>query len=301
MSSQLVWLVTGTSSGIGRQIVEAALKRGDKVIATARAKSFSQLDDLKAKGADVLELDVTYSRAKLNEIAKAALALHGRVDVLVNNAGFYLAGSIEENTEEETLEQFNTNFFGALSVTRAFLPSMRERKSGTIIFIGSMGGWTASANSGLYCASKAALRATTVALSQEVGPLGIRVSMVDLGIFRTKVLLPGNRGPPIMRIPDYAPVIGYVESMLEAAIGNEPGDPAKAGQALVDLVHGEGLFKGKEFPASLALGTDMLNLAKNVSQTYLTRLDDYAEISKSTDFESGKGYDLNEWRDQKGY
>ncbi|KAI0293624.1 hypothetical protein B0F90DRAFT_1393384 [Multifurca ochricompacta] len=139
-ATSLVWLITGTSSGVGRDLTLAALQRGDKVIATARARSIGQLDQLREKGADVLELDVTSPIDKLHEIAKQAVAIHGRVDVLVNNAGYVLVGAIEENTPQETYDQFNTNVFGGLNVARAFLPYMRQRKSGSVVWIGSLGG-----------------------------------------------------------------------------------------------------------------------------------------------------------------
>ncbi|KAK7459579.1 hypothetical protein VKT23_009561 [Stygiomarasmius scandens] len=141
MSSQLVWLITGTSTGIGRDLTLLALKRGDKVIATARGRSLSKLEELKAQGADTLELDVGWPLERLQQLAKDAVAIHGRVDVLVNNAGYFLVGALEENSAEETLQQFNTNVFGALNVTRAFLPHMRERKYGTIVWAGSIVGW----------------------------------------------------------------------------------------------------------------------------------------------------------------
>ncbi|KAJ3562735.1 hypothetical protein NP233_g9391 [Leucocoprinus birnbaumii] len=154
ISTPLVWLITGTSSGIGRLLAIAALNRGDKVIATARARSVSQLDDLKERGAETLELDVTASIPDLQTAAAKAIRIYGKIDVLVNNAGYILVGAIEENSPEETLNQFNTNVFGALNVSRAFLPYMRERRTGTVIFIGSIGGWRSVPNAGLYAATK---------------------------------------------------------------------------------------------------------------------------------------------------
>ncbi|KAG8895573.1 hypothetical protein FRB99_000457, partial [Tulasnella sp. 403] len=132
-TNQLVWLITGTSSGVGRDLTLEALKRGDKVIATAR--NTSKIDPaLRANGAELLQLDVTDSLDNLKIVAGRAIGIYGRVDVVVNNAGYVLVGAIEENTPEETFAQFNTNVFGALNVTRAFLPHMRKRKSGTIFF-----------------------------------------------------------------------------------------------------------------------------------------------------------------------
>ncbi|PSR83147.1 hypothetical protein PHLCEN_2v5796 [Hermanssonia centrifuga] len=131
-SQQLVWLITGTSSGLGRCLTLAALKRGDKVIATGRSQSFSKLEDLKAQGADILELDVTSPPETINEVAKKAIHIYGRIDVLVNNAGYGEIGPLEEKT---------THIFGPLNINQAFLPHMRERRTGTIVWVGSICGW----------------------------------------------------------------------------------------------------------------------------------------------------------------
>ena len=143
-SESLVWVITGTSTGLGRYLALAALARGDKVIATSRARSLGKLDDLKAKAPDsvhTMELDVTASLDTLKRAAEEAVKVWGRVDVVVNNAGYIDVGALEERTPEESLNQYQTNVFGALNVSRAFLPYMRERKTGTVVFIGSLGGW----------------------------------------------------------------------------------------------------------------------------------------------------------------
>ncbi|KAK0499058.1 hypothetical protein EDD18DRAFT_1070799, partial [Armillaria luteobubalina] len=154
----LVWLITGTSTGLGRDLVLAALERGDKIIATARARSLHFLADLKETSAEMLELDVTAPPDDLKKVADKAVAIYGRVDVLVNNAGYILVGAPEESTPEETFDQFNTDVFGALNVTRAFLPHMRARRTGTFVWLGSIGGWRAVPNAGLYSTTKWALR-----------------------------------------------------------------------------------------------------------------------------------------------
>ncbi|KAF5340171.1 hypothetical protein D9758_014998 [Tetrapyrgos nigripes] len=200
MSSQqqLVWVITGTSSGLGHDLTLAALARGDKVIATARARSIGTLDDLNAKGADTLELDVTAPLDTLKEVAKKAVEIHGRVDVVVNSAGYILAGALEENTRR--LPSFgaiihfisiptrryrnvyySTNVFGALNVTRAFLPYMRQRKTGTIVWMGSLTGWISGPAAGLYCTTKYALRGISGTLHEEISPLGLRSTVSTLG------------------------------------------------------------------------------------------------------------------------
>ncbi|KAI0316891.1 hypothetical protein OF83DRAFT_1059594 [Amylostereum chailletii] len=283
MSSQLVWLITGTSSGIGRDLTLAALARGDRVVATARARSIRQLEPLREKGADVLELDVTASLADLHAIAKKAVELHGKVDVVVNNAGYIAVGAIEENTPEETFAQFNTNVFGALNVARAFLPYMRARKSGTILWLGSLGGWRFGPNAGLYAGTKHALRGLSGSLDVEISPLGLRSIIVELGYFRTNFLTDGNRAPHISRIDDYAPITGPANDNLIAYNGKQPGDPKKAAELMVDLVHGEGAVKGRTIPPVVDLGSDCHQVVKEAAESTLQRLEEWKDIAHSTD------------------
>ncbi|KAF9461445.1 hypothetical protein BDZ94DRAFT_1167682 [Collybia nuda] len=284
MTSQLVWLITGTSTGLGLSLTLAALKRGDKVIATSRARSLSNFDDLKAQGADTLELDVTAPLSKLQEIAKKAVEIHGRIDVVVNNAGYILVGPIEENTPEETLDQFNTNVFGALNVTRAFLPYMRERKTGTFIFMGSIGGWRGAPNVGLYATTKLAVRGISETLHAEISPLGLRSICFDFGYFRTSFLTSDHRAPVVSRIPDYKPIVEKSEAALQAYNGKQPGDPLKGVEVMLDVVRGEGVAVGKSFPISLSLGSDCFGVVKASSEATLARLHEWEEVTKSTDF-----------------
>ncbi|OBZ65318.1 hypothetical protein A0H81_14725 [Grifola frondosa] len=242
---QLVWLITGTSSGIGRHLALEVLKRGDRVIATARARSMPQLQSLAVLGADVLELDVTDSPEHLKEIAKKAVALHGHVDVVVNNAGISVMGSIEEHTLEESYQQFNTNFFGGVSIARAFLPYMRERRSGTILWIGSLAGWTPSISFGMYSAAKHAVRGISETLNAEISHLGLRSHVVELGYFSTNII--PNRIPYVPRISDYSEIIGRADGYFDSIYGHEPGDPAKAATIIVDLVRGRVLRRARRF------------------------------------------------------
>lgn len=284
MSSPLVWLITGTSTGLGRDLALEALKRGEKVIATGRSRSIAKLDDLKAKGADVIELDVTSPLETLHEIAKKAVEIHGRIDVLVNNAGYILVGALEENTPQETFDQFNTNVFGALNVTRAFLPYMREKRTGTVIFLGSLGGWKSTPYAGLYSTTKWALRGISETLHDEISPLGLRSVCIDFGYFRTSFLESDQRAPKVSRIPDYKETSDAAEAALQAYNGKQPGNPLKGVQVMVDLVRGEGQAAGKPFPRGLALGTDSYNVAKNSSHQALERLEIWKDVSFSTDF-----------------
>ncbi|OBZ65297.1 putative oxidoreductase YusZ [Grifola frondosa] len=280
-SKQLVWVITGTSSGIGRSLTLAALKRGDRVIATARKSSVAQLADLKAQGADVLELDVTDSFENIKAIAQKAVAIHGRVDVVVNNAGYAIIGAIEEHTPEESLQQFNTNLFGALNVARAFLPYLRERKTGTIIFIGSITAWSPSPSFGLYAATKYAIRGVSEALNGEIAPFGLRSINVELGYFKTEVLK--KRIAYVNRVPDYKEAISQVDAFLEAYV-DQPGDPAKAADVIVDVVRGEGAAGALPFQPTIGLGSDIhADAVKNI-ETTTKRLAEWEAVARSTDF-----------------
>ncbi|KAF8645764.1 hypothetical protein AX16_007631 [Volvariella volvacea WC 439] len=285
-SKQLVWLITGTSTGMGRDLTLAALKRGDKVIATARAKSVAKLDDLKAAGADTLELDVTAPLEKLKETAAAAVAIHGRVDVVVNNAGYILVGAIEESTPKETLDQFNTNVFGGLNVARAFLPYMRARRTGTIVWTGSVGGWRSVPNAGIYAATKYTLRGISETLHEEIAPMGLRSVCIDLGYFRTTFLTGDHRAPWVPRIKDYQEMSSKADAALRAYNGNQPGDPKKGVQVILDIVRGEGAAKGKQWERSLPLGSDSWETIKHESELTLERLKIWKDVAFSTDFKS---------------
>jgi len=286
---QLVWLITGTSSGFGKDLTLAALRRGDKVIATARARSAAKLSDLKEKGADVLELDVTDSLDKLREVAKKAVAIHGRVDVVVNNAGFIQNGFLEEATPEETFSQFNTNVFGALNVSRAFLPYMRERRTGTIVWLGSIAGWRGSPNGGLYQASKHAVRGLSESLRQEIEPLGLRSICIEPGFFRTEFLQPGNRTASVAHgFDDYKEKRQAAIASADAMNGSQVGDPKKAVEVMIDIIKSEGKAAGRTPPTYLGLGSDAYEIIKDACTSTIKRLDDWKDIIVSTDIKESK-------------
>ncbi|KAG9030808.1 hypothetical protein FRB95_003500 [Tulasnella sp. JGI-2019a] len=284
MTSQKIWLITGTSTGIGKELCLAALKRGDRVIATAR--SVDKIDAaLQEKGADVLQLDVTDTPENLKRIAANAIAIHGRVDVLVNNAGYISFGPIEEETPEATFKQYNTNVFGPLNVTRAFLPSMRSRRSGTIIFMGSKGGWTGMQGCGLYCGSKFAIRASAESLSHELAPLGLKVYCVEPGSCRTAILSSKNRAELESSIPDYKHVMDAHREQLLRGNGKQPGDPVKLSEVIVDLVRDEGVTKGRELPTvALPLGKDAWGLVNGVVGQMGKTLEEWKDVIESTNF-----------------
>lgn len=235
MPQNLAWFVTGSSTGLGRALVEVLLEKGFRVSATARKPA--SLDDLKKKyGGQLLcpELDVTRPE-QVRMAVQQTLDQFGRIDVAVNNAGYGLIGAVEEVTDAEIRRQFETNFFGALDVTRAILPHFRKQRSGHFVNISSIGGFRAIAGAAIYNATKFALEGLSEALAKEVAPLGIRVMLVEPGPFRTDF---GGRSidDTPNRIVDYAATAGKMREYYQAAHGKQVGDPRKAAEALIEAV-----------------------------------------------------------------
>jgi NAD(P)-dependent dehydrogenase (short-subunit alcohol dehydrogenase family) len=235
MSTQgRVWFVTGTSSGFGHSIVEEAIGRGDSVVATARSPR--ALDDLVARAPDrvhAVGLDVT-KPADIQSAVAAALQRFGAVDVLVNNAGYSMVGAVEETSDAELRSAMETMFFGAVALTRAFLPHMRQRRSGTIVQLTSVGGLVTMPGFGAYCAAKHALEAISESLAAEVAPFGVRVLIVEPGAFRTRLFGSAFRAMPAMDA--YASTVGPTRALAAQSAGSQPGDPAKAARAIADAV-----------------------------------------------------------------
>ncbi|THH02229.1 hypothetical protein EW026_g613 [Hermanssonia centrifuga] len=271
-SQQLVWLITGTSSGLGRCLTLEALKRGDK------------LEDLKAQGADTLELDVTAPPETLEEVAKKAIQIYGRIDVLVHNAGYGELGPLEEKAPKDVYDQFNTHIFGPLNINRAFLPYMRERRAGTVVWVGSLGGWKSIPTIGLYCATKHAIRGLSEALHTETSPFGLRSICIDAGFFRSNITEGVHHVSPEARIDDYRKMVEAATVKWEAMNHRQPGDPEKFAGVIVDVVRGEGSAFGKPFPLSLPLGSDAYGTIKEVCENMTEQLGEWKDVICSTDF-----------------
>ncbi|KAG1702631.1 hypothetical protein DVH05_009579 [Phytophthora capsici] len=280
-----VWLVTACSSGFGKEIVLAALARGDRVIATAR--DASKLQDLVDQGARALALDVTASDAEINKVIARALSFYGTIDILVNNAAFLLGGAIEECSDEEAYQQFNTNVFGTLRMLRAVLPHMRAKRSGVVANIGSASGWFGIKAMGVYGSTKFALAGLTLALRAELEPFNIDVTIIEPGSFRTSIL---GKGFSAMKnsIPDYLPIteplhnrINNVESDVPGA--KQPGDPAKGAQVIVEVLTKSGRCTGKTIPSRMLLGKDAIQIGDGVLKENRREFDDWAAIAASTD------------------
>lgn len=230
-----VWFVTGTSSGFGRSLVEELLERGERVVATARdPRALAELVARAPERVLALQLDVTKPEEIRSAVA-TALERFGAVDVLVNNAGYSVVGALEETSEAELRAVFEPMFFGAVAATQALLPHMRERRSGTIVQITSVGGVVTAPGFGPYCAAKHALEAVSEALAAEIAPFGVRVLIVEPGAFRTRLFGSGFRSMPAL--PAYAETVGATRAYVEKEAGSQAGDPAKAARAIVEAVN----------------------------------------------------------------
>ncbi|KAJ5273480.1 hypothetical protein N7478_008605 [Penicillium angulare] len=281
MSSPQIWLITGTSSGLGAAFVKAVIARGGKVIATAR--NVDSILHLKALGAETLQLDVSSSQEELNKKAQEAISIHGKIDVLVNNAGYVQFGTVEETTIEEWNQQYQTNVFGTLNTTRAFLPHLRHNKSGTIIFNGSMAAWDGVPTAGAYCSSKAALHYAVESLSREVARFGIKTLLIEPGTFRTNFLSAQSQKRAVPKYNDYEEINVAISGEYDKLAGNQTGDPQKAAELVVDVVKGENGAGGRKWPSSLLLGSDAVDLIRKRCQETLRELDEWEVLSRSTD------------------
>src|SRR5499425_2335182 len=227
-----VWFITGASKGFGMELTRAALETGDRVIATARnpktiEDAFGEQDRLL-----VLKLDVT-NEQEADEAVNAALKRFGQIDILVNNAGRGLVGAVEEVTAEEVRSAIAVNVEGTLNVSRAVLPSMRARKSGHILNLSSVGGFSAWPGWGIYCATKFMVEGFSEALQAELEPLGIKVTIVEPGPFRTAFLDASSLERTRNIISDYGETAGAARQWADSSHNAQPGDPAKAAAAMV--------------------------------------------------------------------
>ncbi|MGJ5675240.1 MAG: oxidoreductase [Nostochopsis sp.] len=275
---QRVWLITGSSTGFGRVLALSVLQTGDAVVATARKPE--QLQDLVEQypqHALVVGLDVT-KPGEVRAAVDRAIAQFGQIDVLVNNAGYGTMGAIEELSDELVRQQYETNVFGALDLTRAVLPHMRKQRSGHILNLSSVGGMVSFPGAGIYCSTKFALEGISEALAREVASLGIKVTIVEPGAFRTDF---NGRSLVVAETPigDYEEVIGGFRQWIKDIDGKQPGDPVKAAAAMIQAVESENP------PLRLALGKDALDAIADKLESVKTELDAWREVSTNTAYE----------------
>ncbi|MEO3745229.1 oxidoreductase [Plantactinospora sp. B5E13] len=268
-----VWLITGCSTGFGRQVALAALAAGDQVMATARRpETLADLPEIGGDRVRTTALDVT-DPASVQAAVKATVAAFGRIDVLVNNAGFTMIGAVEETSMEQLRSLMEVNFFGAAEVTKAIVPLMREQGSGTIVQMSSLGGRMTYPGLGGYDAAKHALEAFSEALSSELAPLGVRVLLVEPGMFRTKIT---NNMVLAIENPAYQASSGGLRQMVAGIAGNEPGDPAKAAAAIIKVLDAENP------PLRLVLGGDAVDALRAHHESLLADMVTWETLSRST-------------------
>jgi NADP-dependent 3-hydroxy acid dehydrogenase YdfG len=275
------WFITGASTGFGRLLAEEVLKAGGKVVATARNRDkVADLEVQYPQTAKALALDVT-DAGQVDSAVTQAFARFGRVDVLVNNAGYGVAGAIEEVSEAESMPMFETNVFGLLQVTRAFLPHLRKQRSGHILNLSSIGGVVASPGMGFYNATKFAVEGISEALAAEVAPLGIRVTIIEPGPFRTDFL--GRSGVVAKtRIADYDATAGNMRKYFAENDGKQKGDPLRAVHAMMQVV------ESPNPPLRLLLGASALQRLRSKLANWEKEIDAWEQVALGADFPGGE-------------
>ena len=272
-----VWLVTGSASGLGRDIAEAVLASGDRLVATARDPR--RLEDLAKKFGDQVRtapLDVADEDAARAAV-QVAVDAFGRLDVVVNNAGYGDFAPFEQLSPERFKSVIDTNFYGVVYVTRAALPVMRKQKSGCILQVSSLGGRLTRPGNAGYHAAKWAVGGFTESLAQEVAPFGVKVCALEPGGIRTNWGTRASQGMPDL-LPEYEPSVGAFAERIKSYWGQETGDPRKMAQVILRLADSDTL------PAHLLLGSDAVQFTAQAEATRAAEAERWREVSVSTDF-----------------
>jgi len=291
-----VWLITGTSSGFGKRLMVHAIARGDRVIATAR--SISKLEQCIAEEGlsdtdrvRYIQLDVSDGEEKIKGQMEKAVGFWGKIDVLVNNAGFGTAALMEEGGTKTMRHVFDTNVFGVLDVTNAALPYLRKTKDSCVVVIGSRSAWKADLPGlGFYSASKAAVDQfpdVTETLRSELSPFGIRVLLVEPGAFKTEGAVQGKQEFYLENsMPEYDRLRQQCQILFSRISGQEKGDPNRAVEVIIDMVKGEGVARGKPWTNYLVLGNDAENDLRTKISKLLNALDANLEITRGLEFDN---------------
>lgn len=277
MPEQRSWFITGISRGFGRALAIELLDRGHTVIGTTRD---GQSDLAAGKGTlHAVELDVT-ARGQAAVAIEQAVTLAGQLDVVVNNAGYGLLGAVEETSEEATRHLFEVNFFGALNVTQAALPVFRAQGHGHFVNLSSVAGRDPAAGAALYAASKCALAGLSEGLAGELAPLGIHVTIVEPGAFRTDFLEPTSLRTATHRIAAYRETSGANLDRLGSLAGKQMGDPVKAARAIIEAV------EAPHPPLHLVLGSDSVERSRANAARLAEDMDRWEHVARETSFES---------------
>jgi NAD(P)-dependent dehydrogenase (short-subunit alcohol dehydrogenase family) len=270
-----IWMITGASRGLGARIAEAVLDHGDSVVVTARRRESIAL---RGNPEDVLALSMDVTDAvQVQAAMTAAKEKFGRIDVLVNNAGYGLLGAIEESSPEEIEAIYRTNVFGLLHVTRAVLPMMREQGSGHILNISSLGGYQASAGWGIYGSTKFAVEGITEALYAELKPLGIHATVIEPGFFRTDFMDGSSLRRTKVELEAYAATVGKTRSFADQNNRRQPGDPAKLAAVLIEIVN------APDPPVRLQAGSDAVRRIEAKNAAVAADIATWRTLSESTD------------------
>lgn len=272
-----VWFITGASAGFGRAFSEYAIEKGYNVVATARrVEKLNEIQALAPAQVLALTMDVT-NTDHIQKVVPQAIAHFGKIDVLINNAGYGIVGAVEETSEAELRAIMETNFFGAIAVTRALIPQFRRQKQGAIVNISSSGGQFSVAGFGPYSATKFALEGISEALAGELAPFGIKTLIVEPGVFRTDFAGQALRRMPI--IEGYEATVGNTRSFADAMHNTQAGDPKKAAAAI------ELALQAEHTPLRLQLGDDSVEVVKAHAETLLKDLATWESVARSTKFE----------------
>ncbi len=272
-----VWMITGASRGLGAEIAKAALASGDTVIATARRK-----EDIRLGGETDkllrLSVDVT-NEPQAIEAAKDGVRQFGRIDVLVNNAGYGVLGAIEEASASEVEAVYRTNVFGLLNVTRAVLPTMKKQRSGHVLNISSLGGYQSYPGWGIYCSTKFAVEGITEALQQELLPLGISATVVEPGFFRTDFMDSSSLHRTQVLSQDYEATVGKTRGFADENSGQQPGDPRKLAKVILEIVN------AAEPPLRMPIGPDAVQRIIEKNRSVSLELEKWRLLAESTNYE----------------
>lgn len=272
-----ILFVTGASKGFGFEIVKAALAAGDKVAASVRNNKNQLVEKLgNHPNLLVVTLDVVYEEQATSAVAEI-IAHFGKLDVLINNAGYGMVTAIEEASDAEVRQQYDTNVFGLLNVTRAVLPFFRQQRSGHIINISSMFGFDVIPGWGIYGSTKFAVEGISKGLAVELAPLNVRVTAVEPGLFSTEFLSAESSMASKNIISDYQDTVGQMRTNATKLHGNQNGDPVKLANAIIKLVHSENI------PLHLPLGSDAVEFYRNNVEKTGKDITEWLEISTGTD------------------
>jgi NAD(P)-dependent dehydrogenase (short-subunit alcohol dehydrogenase family) len=276
---QKVWFITGVSRGLGKALAEAVLSRNDIVIGTSRSGESDIAVPISSSGQlHMFALDVSM-RDEVRDILPKAHALHGRIDYVVNNAGYGLLGPVEATSTAEAYDQLDTNFFGTMYVIQSALPFLREQKSGHIINLSSIAGLAPMGGYGLYAASKYAVEGLSVSLSHELKDFGIKVTVVEPGAFRTDFLADSSIRHTEKVMASYASTSGAVINNLRQYDGKQLGDPVAAARVILEAA------ESPEPPLHLILGSDALTRARKMLAEFNAEIDKWEKQTVSTDYQ----------------